>query len=112
MLVAFRDADVRAATLPTAVSRSGRTGPPDLALTLAVLVRAPRLADVMGLRSLALTRLTDEALSDYRVGTPASGVRFRPVDAEGAAMATRHTKESLMTVTAITIQAVEDGQGA
>ena len=106
MLIGFRDSQVRAAAAPAVVARASGTASQDLAVVLTTLTRAPSLAHLLSLRSMSLTRLEDEPVSDYHFGTPTTGVTFRPVDPRGRTLQTTHTKESLMTVTAVTIQEI------
>lgn len=106
MLIAFVSSAVRAAAAAVPAKPLGAMIADDLVTALTVLAHAPTLADLLTLRSLTLTRLANEAMSDYFLGTPTVGVTFRPVDARGRAVGTTHSRESLMTVTAIAIRAI------
>ncbi len=106
MLIAFRDRTVQTAADARAVSGLGGATAEDVAAAMTALAYVPSLGDLLGMRSLALTRLTRASMSDYFLGTRTAGVTCRPVDDLGRAIRTSHTKESLMTVTAVTIQAI------
>ncbi len=97
MLLGFVDRGVRDAAHPSAI------GSVDDALAITVLARSPHLGHVLTVVSLKLTRLSENPVSDYHIGVPNRGVRFRPADHLGRPVPTEHTKESLMHITAITI---------
>ena len=106
MFVAFRDESVRAAAQPLAVRALVQAGAHDVAMALTVLGRAPHLAHLLPLRSLTLTRVQQEPLSAYFIGSQVCGVMFHPVDARGRQVPTSHNQESLMKVMAISIHTI------
>lgn len=97
MLVGFATQSVHDAAHPQAI------GSADAALAITVLARSPNLGLLLTFESLKLTRLSKGRSSDYHLGTPNTGVSFRTVDRLGNPVATDHTKESLMLITAVTI---------
>lgn len=97
MLLGFVDQSVRDAAHPSAI------GSADDALAITVLARSPHLGHVLALASLTLTRLSENPISDYRLGVPNRGVTFRPADHLGRPVPTDHTKESLMHIMAVTL---------
>lgn len=110
MNVAFAGPAVEASSRPHAVRSLGGDRALVLGAVLTVIGRTPSLAHVLGLRSIVLTRLSADPLSEYHLGTELTGVRFRPIDARGRALATAHAKESLMTVRAVRLLAVGQTQ--
>lgn len=106
MLIAFQDEMVRAAAEAGAAGRLGGSAALDLAAALSVLACAPTLADVLTLRSLLLQPLGKGQTSRYFLGTAAIGVTFQLVDEGGQPIQTSHTRENLVSVIAVAVEAV------
>jgi len=106
MRVDFASSAVAAATRPSEVARIDRTTAGPLARALTLLVHASSLADLLPLRSVALTRHSTEPISDYWLRAGRGLVHLRPVDASGRPIATTHTLEGLMTVDTLILLAV------
>lgn len=108
MLLACATATVEADISPAGVDALARDVAEPLRLVLTVVSRAPTLGHVMGLRCVTLTRLTSDELSQYHLGAASTGIRLAPADPDGRLVRTAHTKESLMTVNAVVLLAVDE----